>query len=198
MNNRVKNIVIVGGGTAGWMAAAALSKAFGQTLSIELVESEEIGTVGVGEATIPPIRNLHLLFDLSEADFVRAVNGTFKLGIEFENWGALGERYFHPFSGHGIDTWAAQFHHYWIRARQFGEKAPLDHFSLEAHMARANRFGLSLSFSRLLRPFVFPSHSFPFRDEFPRSRPFVAVVFSELLSYTLFPLAFSSFSSDKP
>ncbi len=124
------------------MAAAALSKSFGETLSIDLIESDEIGTVGVGEATIPPIRNLHLLFNLSEADFVSAVNGTFKLGIEFENWGALGERYFHPFSGHGIDTWAAQFHHYWVRARHSGEKAPLDHFSLEAHMARANRFGL--------------------------------------------------------
>lgn len=142
MNNQVKNIVIVGGGTAGWMAAAALAKSFGQTLSIKLIESDEIGTVGVGEATIPPIRNLHLLFNLSEADFISAVNGTFKLGIEFENWGGLGERYFHPFSGHGIDTWAAQFHHYWVRARQSGEKAPLDTFSLEAHMARANRFGL--------------------------------------------------------
>jgi len=142
MNKQVRDIVIVGGGTAGWMAAAALSKSFGQTLSIKLVESDEIGTVGVGEATIPPIRNLHLLFNLSEADFVRAVNGTFKLGIEFENWGALGDRYFHPFSGHGIDTWAAQFHHYWVRAQELGEKAALDEFSLEANMARANRFGL--------------------------------------------------------
>ncbi|MEJ2401186.1 MAG: tryptophan 7-halogenase [Xanthomonadales bacterium] len=141
-NNRIRKVVIVGGGTAGWMAAAALSKAFGENLEIRLIESDEIGTVGVGEATIPPIRNIHLLFELSEADFLRAVNGTFKLGIEFENWGGLGERYFHPFSAHGVDTWAAQFHHYWVRARQSGERAPLDDFSLEAVMARANRFGL--------------------------------------------------------
>jgi tryptophan 7-halogenase len=139
---KVKKVVIVGGGTAGWMAAAALSKSFRGQLDITLVESDDIGTVGVGEATIPPIRNIHLLFELPEADFIRAVNGTFKLGIEFENWGRLGERYFHPFSAHGIDTWAAQFHHYWLRARQLGERAELDDFSLEALMARENRFGL--------------------------------------------------------
>ncbi len=137
----MKNIVIVGGGTAGWMAAAAFAKSFGQNLNIEIVESDEIPTVGVGEATIPPIRNFHLLLELSEADFLRAVNGTYKLGIEFENWGNLGESYFHPFSGHGIDTWAAQFHHYWRRAKQQGDKSSLDDFSLEAIMARAGRFG---------------------------------------------------------
>jgi len=133
-----KHILIVGGGTAGWMAAAALSKSFGKTLAIELIESDEIGTVGVGEATIPPIRNLHLLLELSEGDCLHAVNGTYKLGIELENWGALGEKYFHPFSAHGVDTWAAQFHHFWVKARQKGESAPLDEFSLEANMARAN------------------------------------------------------------
>lgn len=139
--NRLEKVVIVGGGTAGWMAAAALAKTFGQTLEIELIESDAIGTVGVGEATIPPIRNFNLLLELDEADFLRAVNGTFKLGIEFENWGELGERYFHPFAPHGIDTWAAQFHHYWLRARQAGESAALDDFSMETCMARANRFG---------------------------------------------------------
>jgi tryptophan 7-halogenase len=138
---RVQRVAIVGGGTAGWMAAAALSKTFGRHLQIELIESDEIGTVGVGEATIPPIRNFHLLLELSEADFMRAVNGTFKLGIEFLNWGSLGERYFHPFSPHGTDTWAAQFHHYWVRARQLGESASLDEFSLEAMMAQAGKFG---------------------------------------------------------
>ena len=138
---RMERVVIVGGGTAGWMAAAALAKTFGRHLQIELIESDEIGTVGVGEATIPPIRNFHLLLELDEADFMRAVNGTFKLGIEFLNWGSLGERYFHPFSAHGTDTWAAQFHHYWVRARQQGESAALDEFSLEAMMARGNKFG---------------------------------------------------------
>ena len=138
---RVRRVAIIGGGTAGWMAAAALSKTFGRHLEIELIESDEIGTVGVGEATIPPIRNFHLLLELGEADFLRAVNGTFKLGIEFLNWGKLGERYFHPFSAHGTDTWAAQFHHFWVRARQQGESASLDEFSLEAMMARGEKFG---------------------------------------------------------
>lgn len=138
---RIERVVIVGGGTAGWMAASALAKSFGRNLRITLVESDEIGTVGVGEATIPPIRNFHLLLELGEADFLRAVNGTFKLGIEFQNWGSLGERYFHPFAAHGADRWAAQFHHYWRRARERGESAPLDDFSYEAVLARAGRFG---------------------------------------------------------
>lgn len=137
----IKKVIIVGGGTAGWMCAAALSKAMGKVLDIELVESDDIGTVGVGEATIPPIRNLHLLLELSEADFIKAVNGTYKLGIEFRNWGKLGERYFHPFAGFGSDTWAAQFHHYWVRARQRGETAQLDEFSYEAELGRAGKFG---------------------------------------------------------
>ena len=137
----MRRVVIVGGGSAGWMAAAVFSRAFRETLEIELIESDEIGTVGVGEATIPPIRNLHLLLGLSEADFLSAVNGTYKLGIEFVNWGQLGESYFHPFSAHGVDAWAAQFHHYWRRAQLGGERAALDDFSLEAVMARQGRFG---------------------------------------------------------
>lgn len=139
--NNLRRVVIVGGGTAGWMAAAALAKTFGRELEIELIESDAISTVGVGEATIPPIKNFNLLLGLDENEFLRAVNGTFKLGIEFENWGELGDRYFHPFAPHGIDTWAAQFHHYWLRARQAGETAPLDDFSMETCMARADCFG---------------------------------------------------------
>ena len=141
--NAIRRVVIVGGGTAGWMAASALSATFGRTLEIDLVESDEIGTVGVGEATIPPIRHFHLLLGLPEAEFLRAVNGTFKLGIEFQNWGRLGECYFHPFAPYGTDTWAAQFHHFWVRARQQGETAPLDDFSYEAQLARMGRFGQS-------------------------------------------------------
>ncbi|MEM9301320.1 MAG: tryptophan halogenase family protein [Pseudomonadota bacterium] len=137
----VKRVVIVGGGTAGWMAAAALGRSLGKQVSIDLIESDAIGTVGVGEATIPPIRNFHLLLELDEADFLRETNGTYKLGIEFENWGQLGERYFHPFSRFGVDAWAAQFHHYWVRSRQRGEHRPLDDFSFETVMARAGRFG---------------------------------------------------------
>ncbi|MGB0513747.1 MAG: tryptophan halogenase family protein [Wenzhouxiangellaceae bacterium] len=137
----IRDVVIVGGGTAGWMAAAALAKTFGERLNIRLIESDAIGTVGVGEATIPPIKNFNLLLELDQADFLREVNGTFKLGIEFINWGQLGESYFHPFAPHGVDTWAAQFHHYWVRARQLGDTTPLDEFSLETCMARAGRFG---------------------------------------------------------
>ncbi|MGB5581350.1 MAG: tryptophan halogenase family protein [Woeseia sp.] len=139
--SKINKIIIVGGGTAGWMAAAAFSKSFGKNLHIELIESDEIGTVGVGEATIPPIKNFHLLLELDEAEFLRAVNGTYKLGIQFVNWGQLGETYFHPFSGHGVDTWAAQFHHFWVKARQHGETASLDDFSLEALMSGADKFG---------------------------------------------------------
>ncbi len=140
--NKLEKVVIVGGGTAGWMAASALAKTFGHDLQVELIESDAIGTVGVGEATIPPIKNFNLLLELDEADFLRAVSGTYKLGIEFENWGELGERYFHPFAPHGIDTWAAQFHHYWLRARRNGKATPLDDYSMETCMARANRFGV--------------------------------------------------------
>jgi tryptophan 7-halogenase len=138
-----RRIVIVGGGTAGWMAAAALAKSFGHTRRIELIESDQIGTVGVGEATIPAIKNFHLLLELDEAEFLRAVNGTFKLGIEFENWGQLGDRYFHPFGPPGADAWAAQFHHYWLKARRLGEQRGLSAFSVEASLAEAGKFGMN-------------------------------------------------------
>lgn len=125
------------------MTAAALTKSFGSNLSIELIESDEIGTVGVGEATIPPIKNFQMLLELDEAEFLSKVNGTFKLGIEFINWGKLGERYFHPFGPPGVDSWAAKFHHYWLRARQQGEESDIGEFSVETSMARAGRFGMN-------------------------------------------------------
>jgi tryptophan halogenase len=139
---RVRRVVIVGGGTAGWMAAAGLAKSLGPTIDITLLESDEIGTVGVGEAVIPLIKSFHTLLELKEDEFMRAVNGTFKLGIEFENWGRLGESYFHPFGPTGVEAWAAQFHHYWLKARRQGNTAPLRSFSLEASMAEAGKFGL--------------------------------------------------------
>jgi len=140
--NRVRRVIIVGGGTAGWMAAAGLSKSLGQTIDITLVESDAIGTVGVGEAVIPLIKSFHALLELKEDEFLRAVNGTFKLGIEFENWGRLGESYFHPFGPTGVEAWAAQFHHYWLKARRHGNTDELRNFSLEASMSKAGKFTL--------------------------------------------------------
>lgn len=141
-SSRFNRVVIVGGGTAGWMAAAALAKTFGHSKQITLIESDEIGTVGVGEATIPAIKNFHLLLELDEAHFLSKVNGTFKLGIEFENWGELGDRYFHPFGPPGVDSWAAQFHHYWLKGKGAGETAHLNDYSVEANLAKQGRFGM--------------------------------------------------------
>ena len=140
--SRVRRVIIVGGGTAGWMAAAGLSKSLGQNIDITLVESDAIGTVGVGEAVIPLIKSFHALLELKENEFLHAVNGTIKLGIEFENWGRLGESYFHPFGATGVEAWAAQFQHYWLKARQQGETHALRNFSLEASLAQAGKFTL--------------------------------------------------------
>jgi tryptophan halogenase len=141
--SRIRRVVIVGGGTAGWMAASGLAKSLGPTIDITLVESDDIGTVGVGEAVIPVIKSFHALLELEEKDFINAVNGTYKLGIEFENWGRLGESYFHPFGSPGVEAWAAQFHHYWLKARRQGETHALRTFSLEASMAQAGKFTLA-------------------------------------------------------
>ena len=112
----IKKVVIVGGGTAGWMAAAALSGWLPDgLLETVLVESDEIGTVGVGEATIPPLIVFNSMLGLQEDEFVAATQGTFKLGIEFVDWGALGERYFHPFGSHGADFNGVHFHQLYLR-----------------------------------------------------------------------------------
>jgi len=140
--NRIRRVIIVGGGTAGWMAASGLVKSLGANIDITLVESDEIGTVGVGEAVIPLIKSFHALLELDEREFLHAVNGTIKLGIEFENWGRLGDSYFHPFGPTGVEAWAAQFHHYWLKARRQGEAHALRNFSLEASLAQAGRFTL--------------------------------------------------------
>jgi len=115
----VKSVIVAGGGTAGWMAAAALSRNFAsERLAVTVIESPEIGTVGVGEATIPPILQFNALLGLDEDEVIRRTQGTYKLGIEFQDWGALGERYFHPFGGVGADLGGVAFHHHWLRTRE--------------------------------------------------------------------------------
>lgn len=136
----IKKIVIVGGGTAGWMTAALLSKAMTHELEIELIESEEIGTVGVGEATIPQIALFNKYLQFSENEFLAQTNGTLKLGIEFVNWGKQGSRYIHTFGGIGQDFDLIAFHHYWLRAREFGLDTSLWDYSIHAKAATANKF----------------------------------------------------------
>jgi len=140
--NKIKKIVIVGGGTAGWMAAAALSKVITcRNHSITLVESEQIGTVGVGEATVPMISLFNnKVLGIDENEFMRETNATFKLGIEFVDWKKLGHSYFHPFGLIGIDMDGISFTHYWLRWQKSGGNLDYSKFNAEIEAARANKF----------------------------------------------------------
>lgn len=143
MNNPVTKIVVVGGGTAGWMAAAALSHYITYPgTRITLVESEQIGTVGVGEATIPGIRDFNRRLGIDESEFMSATQATFKLGIEFINWGRRGDRYLHPFGFYGHDLQALSFYHYWLRARQNGFETPFEAFNPACALAESGNFQL--------------------------------------------------------
>ena len=137
---RIGSVLIVGGGTAGWMTAAMLGNFLKHNCTVTLVESEEIGTVGVGEATIPPIRLFNDTLGIDEREFVRATKGSFKLGIEFLDWGWKGNRYFHPFGPHGRNFDMVSMHHYWLRARTQGETAPLDEHCMAWQIAKLGRF----------------------------------------------------------
>jgi tryptophan halogenase len=139
----VKKVVITGGGTAGWVTAASLAKHFGELLDIVLVESEEIGTVGVGEATFPSILAFHRLLELDEREFMRASKATFKLGISFENWGTLGDRYIHAFGTIGRSTWMGDFQHYWLAAQEAGFGGELGDYCFERKAAEQGKFALS-------------------------------------------------------
>ncbi len=136
----IKKVVIAGGGTAGWCAAAGLSRMMGPLVDVTLVESADIGIIGVGEATIPTIRSFHNLVNVDEQEFMKATNATFKLGIEFENWGRDGGRYFHAFGIIGKSPWMAPFYHLWLEARDQGFGGSLDDYSLETRAARAGKF----------------------------------------------------------
>ena len=134
-------VLIVGGGTAGWMSAAALSALLpARQVSITLVESEEIGTVGVGEATVPHIRYFNQRLGFDEADFMRRTKATFKLGIEFRDWARIGDSYIHPFGAFGTDIDNIPFHQHWLRAHLAGTGGALEEYSLPIIAARANRF----------------------------------------------------------
>jgi tryptophan halogenase len=144
---RMRNVIILGGGTAGWISAAVLARVFGAAgyANITLVESETIGTIGVGEATIPAAKSFNTMLGIDEDDFIRKTRATFKLGIEFINWSKLGSRYFHPFGEFGHPILGIPFHHFWLRQRLErkdgdGRPSALENFNLQAVAARMGRF----------------------------------------------------------
>ena len=141
VTNDVVRVVIVGGGTAGWMAGAALTRLLSNQCTVRLIESEAIGVVGVGEATLPHIRAFNERLGIPEAEFMARTRATFKLGIEFRDWGRIGESYIHPFGTFGRGTGAIDFHHYWSRlAREGKDLPPLDQLSYACTLAREARF----------------------------------------------------------
>ncbi|MFZ9395176.1 MAG: tryptophan halogenase family protein [Erythrobacter sp.] len=145
----VERIVIVGGGTAGWMAGAVLSRLkAGRPVEITLVESEMIGTVGVGEATIPPFVEFNQLLEIDERELLAEVQGTFKLGIQFVNWGKQGDSYIHPFGAYGYAMGGVSFHHVWHWLRQSGDKRPLQVFNLETMAAYFGKFSRTEDYAR--------------------------------------------------
>jgi tryptophan halogenase len=138
-SNRVHRIAILGGGTAGWMAAAILARRLGRTGAIRLIESPDIGIIGVGEATIPPILLFNQALGIDEDEFLRKTRGTIKLGIEFKNWWKLGHEYFHPFGVHGTRLEQVSLHQDWLRLRCLGEEGSFADYSLNAVAARLGR-----------------------------------------------------------
>ena len=137
-------VVVAGGGRAGWLTAYSLVKRLGNLLDITLVESDQIGTVGVGEATVPTMHKFHAFFGIDEREFMRATQATFKLGIVFDNWGARGDSYAHTFGEIGESNWLVEFHQYWLEAHANGFGGNLEDYCLELKAAKAGKFGKSV------------------------------------------------------
>ncbi|WP_019832684.1 tryptophan halogenase family protein [Sphingomonas sp. PR090111-T3T-6A] len=149
----VKRVVVAGGGTAGWVTATALVRHLGPLIDVTLVESDAISTIGVGESTVPTFKSFHKLMGIKEDVFMSAAQATIKLGIEFENWGRIGDRYIHPFGTIGRRwSWMADFHHFWLHARARGFGGDLNDYCLEYVAGEANRMSLS--------PPVAPSYAY--------------------------------------
>lgn len=150
-HNTLRNVVIVGGGTAGWMTAAALAKFLpSQQYRIALVESDAIGTVGVGEATVPHIRYFNEMLGIDENEFMKKTHATYKLGIEFSHWGKIGDSYIHPFGIYGQSHKDISFHHYWLKLHQAGDNNPIGDYSVGVAAARAEKFAYPKRDSRSL------------------------------------------------
>ena len=133
-------VVVLGGGTAGWMSAASLAKLLGDQVTVDLVESEDIGIVGVGEATLPHIRGFVESLGIDEARFMAATHATYKLGIDFRDFGRIGESYIHPFGSFGEEVAGVAFHHYWLEMHRHGMAEEIGKYSLAVEAARARRF----------------------------------------------------------
>jgi tryptophan halogenase len=142
-NQKITKIVIAGGGTAGWMAAASLSKLLGKSFDITLVESDQIGTVGVGEAAIPTLTAFHRLLGINEQAFMKATHATFKLGINFENWKSGDDEYMHGFGRVGKECWAGEFQHFWLHGKQNNIDFDFEQYCPEIQAAKAEKFALS-------------------------------------------------------
>src|SRR5580698_2681256 len=144
-DRHLRNILIIGGGTAGWMAAAAFAKVLGRGHSIRLIESEEIGIVGVGEATVPHLKLFNQILQIDEIEFVKQTQGTFKLGIQFVDWGRLGDTYIHGFGTIGHDYGLLPFHQYWLKQFQAGRADDIGAYSLNTVAGPRGKFMASAS-----------------------------------------------------
>ncbi|WP_020210745.1 tryptophan halogenase family protein [Gilvimarinus chinensis] len=156
MQTTIKKVVVLGGGTAGWMSAALLKKVLADRVEITLIESDDIATIGVGEATIPPIQHVNRVLGIDEAEFLRETCATIKLAIEFKDWLQEGQSYFHTFSAAGQSSAFCQFHHYWLRAKRAGFAKTLWDYDLNYLALKAGKFAkLEIRDTRLEMPYAY-------------------------------------------